>query len=185
MKLRWNSYGARLNSDLLDMLHIILQNQASVIPRSETNEMTLIHQITIEIGNMLSLVFRSDNSSRISSLLHWKDILKRKEFDHDQTIIQFLESLRSLLNANDNPLKDCPINIRTATSILIFDIEILTDIAYSWNHNRETFWVFYVMLNKIGESGHFDGLVMYTLLKSLRQVCRRYSIMVNKLFCYL
>ncbi|CAG8478500.1 7348_t:CDS:10 [Funneliformis caledonium] len=172
MKLRWNSYGARLNSDLLDMLHIVLQNQVSVIPRCKTNEMTLIHQITIEIGIMMSLVFRSDGSSRISSHLHWRDILKRNEFDHDHTIVQFLESLRSLLNSTDKPLKDCSLNIRTATSILIFDIKILTDIAYSWNHNRETFWVFYVMLNKIGESGQFDGLVMCTLLKSLRQVCR-------------
>ncbi|CAI2173764.1 5161_t:CDS:10 [Funneliformis geosporum] len=172
MKLRWNSYGARLNSDLLDILHIVLQNQVSIIPRSKTNEMTLLHQITIEIGIMMRLVFRSDGSSRISSNLHWRDILKRKEFDHDQTIVQFLESLRSLLNANDKLLKDCSLNIRTATSILIFDIKILTDIAYSWNLNRETFWVFYVMLNKIGESGQFDGLVMCTLLKSLRQVCR-------------
>src|SRR5215212_4534816 len=111
MKLRRNSYGARLSTDLLDMLHIVLQNQATFIPRSKTDEMTLIHNITIEIGNMMSLVFRSDNSSRIPSQLHWKDILNRKEFKHDQNIIQFLESLRSLLNADDNPLKDCSINM--------------------------------------------------------------------------
>src|SRR6266536_3948307 len=172
MKLRRNFYGTRLSFDLLDMLHIILQNQASFIPRSETEEMTLIHNITIEIGKMMSLVFHSDNSSRIPSQLHWSDILNRKEFKHDQAIIQFLESIRSLLNSNYNPLKDCSINIRTATSILIFNIEVLTDLAYSWHHNREIFWVFYIMLNKIGESGHFDILVMCTLLKALRQTCR-------------
>jgi hypothetical protein len=176
MKLRQNSYGARLSSDLLDMLHIVLQNQATFISRSETDEMALIHNVTIEVGNMMSLVFRSNNSSRNFSQSHWRDILNRKEFKHDQTIIQFLESLRSLLNADDNPLDECPINMRIATSILIFDIEILTDLAYSWNHNREVFWVFYVMLNKIGESGHFDGLVMCTLLKALRQTSRRYNI---------
>src|SRR5436190_22987561 len=109
MKLRWNSYGARLSSDLLDMLHIVLQNQASFISRSKTDEMALIHNITIEIGNMMSLVFRSNNS-RTPSQLYWRDILNRKEFKHDQTIIQFLENLRSLLNAKDNPLEDYPIN---------------------------------------------------------------------------
>jgi hypothetical protein len=181
MKLRRNSYSARISSDLLDMLHIVLQNQASFIPRSETDEITLIHSITIEIGKMMSIVFHSDNSSRIPSQLHWRDILSRKEFNHDQAIVKFIESLRTLLNSNDSSLEDCSINIRTATSMLIFNIEILTDLVHSWHHDREIFWVFYVMLNKIGESGHFDVLVMCTLLKTLRRTCRRYYILANKL----
>ncbi|GBC43817.2 serine/threonine-protein kinase SMG1 isoform X3 [Rhizophagus irregularis DAOM 181602=DAOM 197198] len=181
MKLRWNSYSARMSSDLLDMLHIVLQNQASFIPRSETDEMTLIHNITSEIGRMMSILFHSDTSSRIPSQLHWSDILNRNEFKHDQTLVQFIESLRSLLNSNDSSLKDCSINIRTATSILIFDIEILTDLAYSWHHNREIFWVFYVMSNKIGESGHFDVLVMCTLLKALRRTCRSKNYFMTKI----
>lgn len=181
MKLRRNSYSARISSDLLDMLHIVFQNQASFIPRSEADEMTLIHNITIEIGKMMSLIFHSNNSSRIPSQLHWGDILSRKEFKHDQAVVQFIESLRSLLNSNDSLLKECSINIRTATSILIFNIEILTDLAYSWHHNREIFWVFYVVLNKIGESGHFDVLVMCALLKALRRTCRRYYILADML----
>ncbi|GET01157.1 serine/threonine-protein kinase SMG1 isoform X2 [Rhizophagus clarus] len=181
MKLRRNSYSSRISSDLLDMLHIVLQNQASFIPRSETDEMTLIHNITIEIGKMMSLIFHSNNSSRIPSQLHWGDILSRKEFKHDQSVVQFFESLRSLLNSNDSSLKECSINIRTATSILIFNIEILTDLAYSWHHNREIFWVFYVVLNKIGESGHFDVLVTSVLLKALRGTCRSKNYFMTKI----
>ncbi|CAG8724997.1 11130_t:CDS:2, partial [Acaulospora morrowiae] len=168
MKLRWvYPFNSRFHSDFMDLIRFFFSST------SEKEESSLIHQITSEIGLMISFILLSPNNAIISKIHP-----QRKNFSifnvvqENQEFHSLLESLRLSLEKPDIQSKSHILDERSAMLILTFDIEILSELACAWGHAGEVFLTLYVIINKIIEHDYFEGVIMNLLLNTLRRTSK-------------
>ncbi|KAF0561158.1 Serine/threonine-protein kinase SMG1 [Gigaspora margarita] len=173
MKLRlYNPYFARLHSDILDMFRILLKNQDHNFTSSEENKISLIQQITIEVGQMISFIFSLNNLPKIDMQSLSKNNVMINSVHEEQMLDLFPEGLKPLFNVTDLPTSTHILNERTATFVIVFDIELIIQLLPVLGHDREIFWILYFMLNKFRECDYFDGILMCSLINALRHTCK-------------
>ncbi|CAH1764116.1 6132_t:CDS:10 [Entrophospora sp. SA101] len=155
MKLRYFlSHRTQIHADIFDIIHTLFHNAVNIDFHLKQKENYLVNQLYVEIGSMLNILLH-DSKKHAPKVSNWAKLMRSKELqnDNDKSLIQYLDSLRFLLNKNDYIIKDHIIDNRVATMIILFDIEILSEITCAQDHNNEVFWMIYLVLEKIGEHG--------------------------------
>ncbi|CAG8612564.1 10733_t:CDS:10, partial [Paraglomus occultum] len=197
----YNPRNARLFADILEMFRILIRNQNNMIEMDEVGKKNLIRELDNEVNCMMELIIedregkrdkrrksrKEENEKKVDGmvLVVGNDANKVPEKENGEVIADSENkdvSVNEMKKSNDKENStaiskptDETVNRTIASLVLVADLELLSEIAKSWNRELEVFSVLLRVFEKINKCAYFDAVLMTATIKSMRNVSRSCS----------